>query len=365
MTKRLFLLNGLAILAVVCSHAAGWGLITMFQWTNSCQPVSLPNYDPVCTLSYYLLIGTSRLGAFSVPAFLFVSGFFVAYAAQSNRSTLGWNVVLVRLRNLLIPYFIWSIVTFVGNAVLGITYTPFEYLEQLILGRAQAIYFFIPLLCQFYLLSPLLVPLAKAKWKVLLLASALVQAIVLGLRYLPLFELDIPALHPMTDLLFPMYGFFFTSGIVAGFHLQKLKEWLHNARWSLLGVTVILGGLAIVESEAIYRLTGIRRGAGPSTFPASLYSAAFIACFLAFYQTPIPRSRQVYYLGLSSFGIYLLHSKVLEFFAYSIRDSASWMFSYQVLFQPLLILVGIGVPLLFMIAISKSPIRKFYRYLFG
>lgn len=112
MTKRLFLLNGLAILAVVCSHATGWGSIAMSPWADRYRLVVGPDYDQTGTLPYYMLLAMKCLMPFSVPAFLFVSGFFVAYAARGSQSALSWKMVIVRLRNLLVPYLIWSVVIF-------------------------------------------------------------------------------------------------------------------------------------------------------------------------------------------------------------------------------------------------------------
>lgn len=365
MTKRLLLLSGLAILAVVCSHATGWGFIAMFRWTDSYRPVAAPNYDQVGSLSYYFLVVLGRLGAFAVPAFLFVSGFFIAYAVRGKQSALSWRVLGVRLRNLLVPYLIWSVAVFVGDALQGIFYTPLQYLEKILLGRAHPAYFFVPLLCQFYLLSPLIVPLARTRWKLLLVASAILQLSVLALRYLPVFGLETPGLQPATDLLFPMYTFYFVSGVVGGLHLQLFKQWLTKYKWHLLIAVVVLGILTVAESEVVYRLTGIRRGAGATTIPASLYSVAFVFSMLAFHQIQLPFSKQLYRLGTASYGIYLIHPSVLEFSARALKKLAPGLLAYQLPFLLLLISLGIGVPLLLMRVVAKSPARKYHTYLFG
>ena len=91
MTKRVFLLNGLAIVAVVCNHAASWGYTALFWWTDRYRPVTVPNYDQLGSLSYWAIVVVRQLTVFSLPAFLFVSGFFVAYASRGNRSSLTWR----------------------------------------------------------------------------------------------------------------------------------------------------------------------------------------------------------------------------------------------------------------------------------
>ncbi|MFW6116591.1 MAG: acyltransferase family protein, partial [bacterium] len=337
----------------------------LFQWADRYRPVAVPNYDQLGTLPYYVLVAIKCLSSFSVPAFLFVSGFFIAYSARGSHSALNWNMVRLRLQNLVVPYVIWSVVIFVGDALQGVVYSPGQYLSRLALGGAHPVYFYIPLICQFYVLSPWVVRVARARPRWLLLGSALLQVAVLSLRYLIVFDVDVPSLHRATDLLFPMYALFFASGVVSGFHLESLKVWLSRAKWYLLAAAFVLGALALGESELVYRLTGVRRGAGPTTIPATLYAVALILCWLAFDRLALRFSKGLYQLGRAVFGIYLLHPKVLEFVARVVQKFTPWMLAHQVLFQPTLIVAALGVPLLFMTIVGKSPGRRFYRHLFG
>ena len=45
MNKRLLMLSGLAITAVAVNHAANWGFIALFWWTDRYRAVAVPNYD--------------------------------------------------------------------------------------------------------------------------------------------------------------------------------------------------------------------------------------------------------------------------------------------------------------------------------
>jgi peptidoglycan/LPS O-acetylase OafA/YrhL len=368
--KRLLLLNGLAILAVVCNHAAAWGYTAMFWWADRYRPVTAPNFDQIGTLPYYGLLAIQQLAVFSVPAFLFVSGFFVSYAARA-KSALSWKMVITRIRHLLVPYVIWSGVIFVADALQGTTYAPVEYLERLVFGRATAVYFYIPVICQFYLLSPLVIPIARTRGKLILVVSALLQLGIVGSRYLIPFGVETPALDLMIRVTpcwsFPRWAFFFAFGLVSGFHLARLKYWLHRLKWGLFVAVVVLGVLDVLEPEVLYHTIGKDWGWGRGLFTISsnLYAVAFILCFLAFDKVTIPGSKMFHQLGRSSFSIYLLHPKVLEFAARVIRQIAPLMLAHQVVFQPLLVVLAIGGPLLFMTTVSRSPARRFYRHLFG
>ena len=60
-------------------HSTAYGLQAMFEWTNRYRDVAVPNFDQLGTLPYYVLMFARQFDAFGVPAFLFVSGFFIAF----------------------------------------------------------------------------------------------------------------------------------------------------------------------------------------------------------------------------------------------------------------------------------------------
>jgi surface polysaccharide O-acyltransferase-like enzyme len=369
MTKRVFLLSGLAILAVVLNHAGGYGQIALFLWADRYRAVPVPDWDQLGTLPHYVLIMVRSLGVFAVPAFLFISGFFVAYAARGNRPAPRWKVVKARIVNLLVPYVIWSGIVFIGDALQGITYEPVEYLLRLVTRGANRPLYYVPLLCYFYLLSPLIVPIAKTKWRLLLSVSALIQLGTIVLRYLMLFGLKIPGLDLMIritpDWSLIRWVFFFALGTVAGLHIQRFKAWLAVRKWGLLATTAVLFPLNILESDVLLRTTRNHWGATISTMSYSLFAIAFILCFLAFAQVSIPFSRTLYQLSKRSYGIYLLHPSIMEFVARVIRQITPSLLAHQILFVTLVFVAGLGIPLLLMVAMTKSPGRRYYRYLFG
>jgi len=366
MRQQIPVLRGLAILAVICNHATGWGYTAMFWWVYRYRQVTPPNYDQVGTLSYYSLVAIQQLALFSVPVFLFISGFFIAYAARGSQPALSWKVVRVRIISLLWPYLVWSLVIFVGDFLQGMSYSLVEYFRRLVVGDATVAYFFVPLLCQFYLLSPFIARWGKVRSSQVLLASALIQLTVMGLLYLRLFGVVLPDVHRLGDWVFIWWGFYFPLGVVFGFHFKLVRQWLGPFKWGLLMATVALGVLSIIESEVLYDLTRDYDWArGPFKFSTFLYTVAFILLFLAFDKISLPFTRTINWIGIRSYGIYLLHPKVLAVTAKVVYHIAPWLLAHQVLYQPVLLASGLGIPLLFMAGIAKSPARKFYHYLFG
>lgn len=341
----------------------------MLLWTHRYQPAGAPYDNPLGSLAYYILLVIRQLTLFGVAAFLFVSGFFIAFAARGNQTTLSWKMVWARIRNLLAPYLIWSIAIFAFDYVLRISYSPLQYLAKFLTTGAIGPYYFVPLLCYLYLLSPFLVPIAKTRARLLLYIAALVQLSTMGLRYFRVFQVPIPMLDQLIaytpDWSLPRWIFFFVLGLVSGFHLEPLKQWLERAKWGLLTATILLALLAIVEPEAIFRVAGIDMRWVPLLISTGLYSVAFILCFLAFDTASLPMSKAFYYLGSRTYGIYLLHMKLMEIIGRASYHFFPWLLAHQIAYQPILLLCGLGGPLLFMTVIARSPARNYYRYLFG
>lgn len=91
---------------------------------------------------------------------------------RTNKSGVSWEFVSSRIKKLIVPFVIWT-------TILMILLRRFPPTLQELL----TVYYYIPLIIQYYLLSPILVPLARNHWKLLLVVSAVIQ---LGLGFLRL-----------------------------------------------------------------------------------------------------------------------------------------------------------------------------------
>lgn len=371
MVRRFLLLNGLAIIAAVLYHASGWGFTAMFWWTYRYAPVRVPNFDQMGSAAYYGLRAVEQLIIFAVPAFLFVSGFFIAFAAGRSKGNVRWQMIGARIQTLIIPYLLWSVLIWMADFVQGARHTPLAYLQMLLTGRTASPYYFVPLLIQFYLLSPLLVPLARRRGAFLLALAAVIQLAVRTLIYLNTIEVLPPAAAPLMPLtaswFFSGHLFWFTAGIVAGFNLDVLKNLLPRIRWVALALLLILFPLGILEWEWILRSSSELWIATRETVLDSFFAAATILVFLGFGDLKIPHADQLGDLGSKSFGIYLAHSPVLEYTARGVFAVAPSLLAHQILFQPLLVFMGLAIPLLLMRVanMDRSPVRSYYQYIFG
>src|SRR3990172_12585959 len=92
----------------------------------------------------YFLSFLQGLGILAVPTFLFISGSFVAYAAQGDPPHLSRKFLLSSLRHILIPYMIWSLVFYIFiYFYLDVQISILGYLKNLIVGYP---FHFVPLL---------------------------------------------------------------------------------------------------------------------------------------------------------------------------------------------------------------------------
>jgi fucose 4-O-acetylase-like acetyltransferase len=161
-----------------------------------------------------------------VPAFLFVAGVFAAFASGKLPGWQGWRWIPRRLVALLIPYLIWSLVTIASDYALGERASATALFRLLLVGGTAPGFYFIPLLCQLYLLSPLIVPLARRHWRALLLASALIQIVAQSARYAAHLHLVFPGSSLLAwfapSWFFPSNLFWFAFGVVLGFHSAEL-----------------------------------------------------------------------------------------------------------------------------------------------
>lgn len=369
MYRKLSILSGIAITSVILNHAGGWGMVAMFWWVHRYRPVEPPNYDMLGSIPYFISDIIHLSTVFAVPAFLFISGFFIAYAARAGKVGVGWKLIRTRIIALLIPYMIWSAYGLLQRIAFGEALVAKKVVLQILLTGVNGGLFFIPVLITFYLLSPWLVTLARQNWKGLLIGAALIQIIPISFRYLSMIYGETPLLQTLIqwtpDQIFIRWAIFFPLGIVAGLYLDNFKEWLNRHKKTLLISLIITYLVMFTETQLIFILTPDHWRPGMSSIFFVVYGLLFILTFLAYEELPIPFERKFIQLGTKSYGLYLTHFIIMTISAKLIYHILPWLLSQQLLFQSLLLAVSLFTPLLAMSIVARSPLRKIYVYIFG
>ena len=275
------------------------------------------------------------------------------------------KVIRTRILKLLWPYLIWSIAIFVAEGVLGTTYSVSEYLVQLLTGKTLGPFYFVPMLFQFYILSPVICRLGKSHPVALLSIAAGLQLAGLAYVYVELGGLPVPGANDYLWL-FVWYALYFPLGVVAGLQLRSFQAIIVRFRWWLAAATAGFAVASILEAEWLYRTAGdFWLAQGMVKISTVLYAVAFILTFLAFDWSPNKLWQGVSWIGQRSYGIYLSSSVVLYLFAHLISRFVPQMLSQQLLFAEILTFMTVVFILMGMTMIARSPLRPIYRYLFG
>jgi hypothetical protein len=358
-TRKLLFLNGLAAFMVVLNHSASYGLNALFQWTDRYLQVSVPNYDQYGSLAYYTLFIIHELAEFAIPAFLFVSGYFIAFAARTTEGGIRFDFISSRIKKLIPPYIIWSVIVIILLQRFPPTF-----------NQVLTVYYYIPLIIQYYLLSPILVSLARDRWKILLVSTAIIQFGLESLRLLALIGVDLPGIDLIIRItpiwFFPGRIFYFSIGLVAGMHVQHFSQWISRSKWILLISSIILFALSMAEYEYLANLlqdlwlvpkySGLFR---------ALFAVTFTLSILAFDKVPIPYPQKFANLGGKSLGIYFANTPILYVVASLMYFFTPRLLGMPLVYQIILISTGLGGSLLLMYVVLRSPARKAYPYIFG
>ena len=348
MSRQLAALRGLAILLVVFNHS-----IHMQAWF--CERWTCP---PIEGWERYIMLVLSQIGLFAVPIFLFISGCFATYMAQSNPARLSWKPIWNGLGHTLWPYFFWSVVFYILLYLgYGERYSLTKYLTNLVVGYP---YNFVPLFVFWYVMSPLLVYVSKRWGWAPIGIIALYQLTLINFRSPGILGFTFPIgmrfiVPPVLGQTMTDWGIYFPLGVAFSVHSRSLTPWLQKWRYVFMAVTVVLFVLGVLDTMSILR------------FPLAIYLCPFMALFFAYLvkRESVPKVRYVEYVGNRSYGIYLMNLIVLDCILLAIEKLSPLLLYSRVLLLPFLFILTLGIPLAMMSSLARLSTRPVYRYVFG
>lgn len=348
MSRQFSAFRGLAILLVVINHAVTLSFLAVMEH----------GYPASSDAVRVVLVSLKTLGVIAVPIFLFLSGGYLAYALQAGRSGQAYRTVLLGLRFIIVPYLLWSLI-FYGLLYLldGRLLTPTEALKQLIVGYP---YNFIPLLVFFYLLAPLLLPIARRLPWLLLAGLAAYQLYSIAVLQPGSLGFSLPEWAsgftlPVLRLTIALWGIFFPLGLVFGVHALLLTPRLRQLRWPLVAGAVVTYLAAVLNELSMLR------------FPlAELLCPVFAVLLMPVVtREAIPWFRQVERLGKRAYGIYLTNLIFLSLALEAAVRWAPWLFQWLWLLVPVLIATAIAGEALLQAGLARISGRSVQRWVFG
>ena len=349
MSRQYGALSGLAILLILINHSIELSLSLYYESGNL----------PLAGWQNYLLTLLQGLGVFAVPTFLFISGSFVAYAAQGDPPHLPKKFLLSSLRHIVIPYAIWTLVFYIFiYFLIDVQISVWGYIKSLLVGSP---FHFIPLLIFWYVLSPLLVRYARKKSAFIFLGVIAVYQFFLIYLLRP-GTLGIHFPDWMNSLAPPVlrttladWAIYFPLGVVLGLNGSKYLPWSRKLAWLLGTLTVILFLIGLMDAFQTIHFPLIRY----------LCPVPLILMLPGIKRDSIPLARSLERVGRRTYGIYLTHLTVIYLVVELLLDLLPALAGYPMLLSLLLFMAGLEAPLLLMEAASRGPTKRFYRYVFG
>jgi len=352
------LLSGLAILGVIFNHS-NWHVLREFT------PGALGGYP-------YIL--TDQIGKYAITAFLFIAGYFAAYATSGGKTDLKWEIVRARLTGLVWPWLTWAIFMTVSVFVTNAMWSQGGMLSLLetFLRNLFVQYYFLPLLIVYYLLAPFIARWTSRNLKATLIGAAVLQLIGEILFYASVYWQAFPkALLPWVEigpLLYVRFAFFFPFGLAAGMFPQKVKDFLLPLKpalpWMALGAFLA----SALEASLVYaagRPEIWPSGGDQTKLTSILFSLTLIACFIVYEKIELPLNKFIIQLGTRSYGLYLSHYVILGLLGRFFRGVLPWLTGQGWLLLPLLFVLTTLLAMGLMEVAARLPFKRFYRFVFG
>jgi surface polysaccharide O-acyltransferase-like enzyme len=371
MSRKIIYLSGIAILSVVINHATEQGFIALFWWTDRYLPgASVPNFSQIGGFQYYILLIFATLTQFSVPIFLFTTGFFLAYASTNKSKDRVWKVVQPRIKTLLFPYLFWSLFILGLQVVESCLHGQCQFLSigrilfKLLTGKSQSSYWYVIVLVQMYLISPLLLTYIKNHWKSALIFFIAIQLFLeLAVYYfLIISPTTWDTVYPAARRVFLFSFFYFVLGVAFAYNLQLWRNQFHRWRRVLALTIIVTGILAILSNDFTYR---INHRLSPNPIFMNGFTISLILYFFLHANFRLPAFRLMQKLSCKSYGIYLIHFSLVQYSARFFYHILPKLLDYQMIFQPVLIFLGVGIPMALMSITGKAKVGSIYQYVFG
>ncbi|MDR2665268.1 MAG: acyltransferase [Oscillospiraceae bacterium] len=257
-----------------------------------------------------LMLVSVHFLSFAMPGFVFMSAMKQTLKYEAAPFEYG-RFMLGRLRRVYAPYVIWTAVyyaffTFVAH------YFPFRFGDLLVYilnGTLSAQFYFVIIVMQFYLITPLLAKFARRVKPVPGLVAALL--VTAAAKY---FQIYFPAeLMPMpADYFFPMYMIYWMLGVYCGLCFENFTRFAKKRAAWLIAAFAAVAALHLpmmyraAMGASVYRL---------SEYVHILYRSCAVVALFAAAETLRPLSgklaRAVESLHARTFSVYLSHVLVL------------------------------------------------------
>ena len=209
---------------------------------------------------FWILCSAQRLASFVVQGFLFLSGLKLFLGGQNaGRDDFSYPRFLwSRVRRVVLPYLLVFSVFYLYFILTGrITPSPAHFFTECFTGGLTAHFYFVAIICQFYLLPPLWRLIVRKADPVLTLLVSLFVMLILR-TYLPelcrvLFGYELT----LNSRIFTTYLFYFIAGCYAGTYYRAFTRFLLRRCREIWVLTAVAGAIdcvliCVIENRLYY-----------------------------------------------------------------------------------------------------------------
>jgi len=282
--------RGLAILCVIFGHTTpyGWG----FQ------------FNPERQTEFWLAVTERNLMLPCLPLFLFLSGYLLG-----NTRCASWteyaSFLSKRVSRVAIPFLFWSVVFLGLSWAFAVSYTPLDAVLRIVTGRADGAFYFILLIIQFYLLTPLFSRVLD--WRYGIHTLFFLHLLAIGVLYL-IQLLWWPSM-PYEVAKTPVFGWL--SIFPMGMYLRRNPDAAAGVSvWAAALAAVAFFAITQYESTLLIPKGTFELGISDLRFMALAFGYSVILVLLKLVHLPWPRALVT--LGGMSFGIFFIHGFILR-----------------------------------------------------
>jgi len=319
--------RGLAIIAVITNHALYIG-------------DSL--YNPKLLYFFQLLL-------FAVPVFFFISGYWSSKSPIESLADYR-NFLGKRFQRVLIPYLFWSVILLGYLAIKYHNISGYKMIYLLLSGGIWTGYYFIVVLAQLYVITPVLQYINRRLNKYGLILVVVFYIITLLVLYLSLVFKVIWTL-PHTRL-FYSWIIYYEIGLFVGTHNSDVFATRKRRFFLLFGVLAFCLVSAVEAGVILSKYNNLSFAMFPMKYSSFLYSVCVILGFLSVkeYFGRLPGLLST--IGHYSFGIYFIHVIILGLVIRCIQKF-SVIYSFQPLYHLMLVVITLSLCLILIITARK------------
>lgn len=304
----------------------------------------------------------SSLLHFTREAFMALTGFVLTYSLFGKK--LQWKAVYVkRYRLVLFPYMIWSagyLLLFGAFAGVGIFFVTYG--KDLLDGGASFQLYYLLITMQFYLVLPLFLALMRVAKKHPFWVIGITAIFQFALMAYDQYGIGPHpgGLNAYTGDEVWTYALYFVIGGVAALNWPKVRDWLGThlslVLWASAVAALLMLGEFFVQTYAGHNMTLADAVLQPAMIPWSVMAIVLLAAIGVRYERgreKVPgRWSLIKKLADLSFGIYLVHPMILDYWTRFL--SAVHMNHASFILDGLTIILLVGLSTLLMDLISRT-----------